>query len=146
MQTFLPYPDCRESAKVLDYRRLGKQRVEVLQLLKSFYDPYYGWKNHPAREMWRGYENALIDYGIAICDEWINRGYKDTCYEKILAFTDLNKTTVKPDWIGREDIHLSHKSRLIQKKPDHYKPLWPDIPDNLEYVWPVPLKSKGTSK
>ena len=63
MQTFLPTSNFAESAKYLDYRRLGKQRVEVLQLLNSFHKPNYkGWKNHPAREMWRGYENALVMY------------------------------------------------------------------------------------
>ena len=35
MQSFLPVPDFRESAKCLDMKRLGKQRVEVLILLKS---------------------------------------------------------------------------------------------------------------
>ena len=35
MQTFLPYPDFQISASVLDYRRLGKQRVECKQLLTA---------------------------------------------------------------------------------------------------------------
>lgn len=35
MQTFLPYPDFRQSAKVLDRARLGKQRVECLQLARA---------------------------------------------------------------------------------------------------------------
>lgn len=142
MQTFLPYSDFRESAKVLDTKRLGKQRVEVLQLLNSFFKPdYKGWKNHPAREMWRGYENGLVEYGLVICQVWKERGYKDTCYEKIQAFWNPSKPIVFPSWIGREDIHTSHKSRLIQKFSEHYRPLWPDVPDNLEYVWPVLLKS-----
>jgi hypothetical protein len=141
MQTFLPHASFAESAQVLDMKRLGKQRVEVLQLLNSFHKPNYkGWKNHPAREMWRGYENGLVKYGQVICVEWLSRGYKDTCYEKITAHTNPEKPFDLPPWIGREDIHLSHKSRLIQKFPEHYKPLWPDVPDNLEYVWPVPLK------
>jgi hypothetical protein len=123
-------------------KRLGKQRVEVLQLLNSLYKPNYkGWKNHPCREMWRGYEQALVVYGLAVCSEWKSRGYKDTCYEKINAFSK-NGDLIIPPWIGREDIHLSHKSRLIQKYPEHYKSLWPDAPDNLEYVWPVELKGK----
>ena len=57
MQTFLPYQSFKESAKSLDYRRLGKQRVEVLQLLNSIKklknkEPVKGWKNHPARKIW----------------------------------------------------------------------------------------------
>jgi hypothetical protein len=144
MQTFLPYSDFRESAKVLDTKRLGKQRVEVLQLLNSFHKPNYkGWKNHPAREMWRGYENGLVEYGKVICQVWKEKGYKDTCYEKISIYHDNSKPIVYPEWIGREDIHLSHKSKLIQKDPAHYKLIWPDVPDNLEYVWPIPLKGKS---
>ena len=137
MQTFLPYPDFVKSAESLDMKRLGKQRVEVLQLLNSFHKPNYkGWKNHPAREMWRGYEQALVVYGCAVCSVWKARGYKDTCFEKIANFTTKNPITL-PSWIGRDDVHLSHKSNLIRKHPDYYKPLWPDVPDNLEYIWPT---------
>jgi len=137
MQTFLPYSDFHESAKVLDMKRLGKQRVEVLQLLNSFHKPNYkGWKNHPAREMWRGYEQALVSYGLIICLEWKARGYKDTCYEKIQQFADLTKPLSFPKWIGDEQVHLSHKSNLIRKFPEHYKKIWPDVPDNIEYSWP----------
>jgi len=136
MQTFLPTSNFAESAKYLDYRRLGKQRVEVLQLLNSFHKPNYkGWKNHPAREMWRGYENALVMYGQAICNEWLSRGYKDTCFGKITAHYNGNLNSELPSWVGREDIHLSHKSNLIRKYPEYYKPFWPDVPDNLEYIW-----------
>lgn len=34
MQTFLPYPDFALSAKVLDNKRLGKQRLEAKQILE----------------------------------------------------------------------------------------------------------------
>ena len=138
MQTFLPYPDFVKSAESLDIKRLGKQRVEVLQLLNSFHKPNYkGWKNHPAREMWRGHEQALVVYGLAICSEWINRGDKDTCYDKINAFNTNKPSPIMPSWIGRDDVHLSHRSNLIRKHPAHYKPIWPDVPDNLEYIWPT---------
>jgi len=33
MQTFLPYPDLRDSVACLDNKRLGKQRVEAMQIL-----------------------------------------------------------------------------------------------------------------
>jgi len=35
MQTFLPYPDFEASLRALDYRRLGKQRLEALQLIRA---------------------------------------------------------------------------------------------------------------
>lgn len=52
VQTFLPYPDFAQSAQCLDRQRLGKQRVEVLQLLKALKGESKGWKNHPAAKMW----------------------------------------------------------------------------------------------
>jgi Pyrimidine dimer DNA glycosylase len=42
MQTFLPYPDFVACARVLDSRRLGKQRVEALQILRALLVPDYG--------------------------------------------------------------------------------------------------------
>ena len=69
MQTFLPFESFRESAKVLDDRRLGKQRVEALQIIKAITGqkrldgkPYKGWLNHPCSVMWRPYVNALKHY------------------------------------------------------------------------------------
>jgi hypothetical protein len=47
VQTFLPYPDFAESAQVLDQARLGKQRVEALQVLRAVTLPGYGWQSHP---------------------------------------------------------------------------------------------------
>ena len=60
MQTFLPYPDDRASAADLDDRRLGKQRVETLQILRALTWRTYGWQNHPAVRMWRGFVPALV--------------------------------------------------------------------------------------
>ena len=67
-------------------KRLGKQRVETLQILQTL---TYGskWRNHPAVKMWDGYIPALVEYGVAICEEWLARGYKDTCLEKVLSIS-----------------------------------------------------------
>ena len=61
MQTFLPYPSFEETASILDYRRLGKQRIEAFQIHNIITQPHYvgSWAHHPAVKMWRGYENAL---------------------------------------------------------------------------------------
>ncbi|HEY9473227.1 MAG TPA: MSMEG_6728 family protein, partial [Mycobacteriales bacterium] len=64
MQTFLPYPGFTDCAGVLDQRRLGKQRVEALQVLRGLTVPDYGWRHHPAVKMWAGYEEALVRYGL----------------------------------------------------------------------------------
>ena len=68
MQTFLPYKDFHKSASVLDRQRLGKQRVEALQILqvnlKVDANPTekVAWKYHPAVIMWRNHNTALLEY------------------------------------------------------------------------------------
>jgi hypothetical protein len=135
MQTFLPFPDYAKSAEVLDNRRLGKQRVECLQLLKALHDPSYGWKHHPATKMWRGHETSLVEYGVAVCLEWRRRGFKDTCLGKIAVY-GVRGNSPKPDWLTFEFCQ-SHQSNLIQKDPPFYGPKFPGVPKGLPYVWPV---------
>lgn len=136
MQTFLPYADFELSAAALDNKRLGKQRVETLQILKALTLPEYGWKNHPATKMWTGHTNALVEYGLAVCREWKSRGFKDTCYEKICDFR-RGWSVVKPTWLGDERVHSSHRSNLLRKDDTHYSQFgWVESND-LDYYWPV---------
>ena len=74
MQTFLPSPDFAASAAALDPRRLGKQRVEALQILRALTQGGSAWRNHPAVLMWKGYEEALVAYGVAVCQAWCALG------------------------------------------------------------------------
>ncbi len=142
MQTFLPYESYADSAKTLDRQRLGKQRVECLQILNVLLEvsPAKGWKNHPAVRMWRGHEPSLVTYTLAICQEWQGRGYKDTVADKVSQLRDIylqNESTDPPAWLGDVEFHLSHRSNLIRKLPEHYGKLWPQIPDTIPYYWPV---------
>ena len=148
MQTFLPYPDFAASAKVLDRARLGKQRVETFQLLRALTLPTYGWKNHPATRMWRGYVPALTKYGLVMTDAWIEAGFSDTVRPQVLEFAPEvdaipEQELEKPPWFGDEALHLSHRSNLIRKNPEHYIPLFPGTPPDLPYVWPVGKESAG---
>lgn len=144
MQTFLPYPDPIKSAKCLDYRRLGKQRIECLQILnvllgrsKPNKRGRIGWANHPAVLMWKGHERALVDYAVQMCDEWIGRGYKDTRRAILTSLIDMSQPIVYPMWMGDESFHIAHRSNLIRKKPEFYQPLWPNVRGDLPYVWPT---------
>lgn len=138
MQTFLPYDSFRDSAACLDRQRLGKQRVEVVQILNALAGESKGWVNHPATRMWRGYEMALVEYGLAVCDEWISRGYHDNCRKRIaeLAINFVGNTGYPP-WLGDPDFHESHQSNLVRKDPEHYREFFPDVSPDMNYVWPV---------
>ena len=135
MQTFLPYPDFAQSARCLDNRRLGKQRVECLQILKALSDPSYGWQNHPAVKMWRGYKNTLAVYGFEICLHWRERGFRDTLLDTFKYATDFKNEL--PPWLGNSDFHASHRSNLLRKDPIHYGQFCWTESNNLPYIWPI---------
>ena len=149
MQTFLPYADFERSARVLDAKRLGKQRVETIQIVRALTVPGYGWANHPAVLMWKGFEEALGRYGFVCCEVWTELGFGDTC--ALTIATDLREHGVTgvrnqgelaaagalPPWLGDEVVHRSHQSALVRKDPAHYRPLFPDVADDLPYHWPV---------
>lgn len=146
MQTFLPYPDFAATAAVLDHRRLGKQRVEALQVARGLTVPGYGWRHHPVVRMWKGHDEALAAYGVAICSEWCGRGFADTCRSKILLALgvdgplgqeELAASGRLPPWLGDEELHRSHRSSLLRKDPGWYGARFPGERDDLPYVWPV---------
>ena len=142
MQTFLPFSSFEESARVLDFRRLGKQRIECLQILIALNNPNYGWQNHPAVKMWKNHTKWLAKYGLTICTEWIGRGYNDTCYNKIFKFYNPDNSAInwmgkKPKFIGNEKFHASHRAALLFKNAEYYKQFnWKESPE-LNYIWLV---------
>lgn len=135
MQTFLPYADFHKSAAVLDYKRLGKQRVEAIQILNAIQGKSKGWVNHPCVKMWRGFEHALLDYADAMIQEWVKQGYKNTIDVSKLREQATGSYNL-PWWFGKEKFHISHQSNLLRKDYAYYSVFFPDVPDNLEYYWP----------
>jgi len=135
LQTFVPYADFEKSATHLDMRRLGKQRVETLQIINAIVSPDKGWKNHPATKMWRENVNGLSAYGVAICDEWISRGYKDTCRDKIISLVEPHAEDT-PYWWGDDRVHASHRSNLLRKLPEYYGVFGWSEDDSMPYFWP----------
>lgn len=139
MQTFLPYPNFIRTAECLDNKRLGKQRVETLQIMNALLEGR-GWVNHPATRMWAGFERCLLLYQEMICFEWVMRGYRDTCYVQTAEkFYDHRpaQPVIDPPWMNSARFHISHQSNLLRKNPQHYRQYFPDVPDDLPYVWPV---------
>lgn len=138
MQTFAPFTDFISCAEALDDRRLGKQRVEVVQILETLLGLNSGsWASHPAVLMWKGYEPALACYGGNVCHTWKERGFKDTCFGKIdklrrQAFfygsyegldTDVSLRTwefVMPPWWYSAYFHYTHCCNLIRKNEAFY--------------------------
>ena len=136
MQTFLPYKDFTLSAQCLDYRRLGKQRVEALQIFNALTGAstkdgreYKGWINHPATKMWEGYEEALLLYKNKMIEEWILRGYNNT-----MEMYGISENVEMPHWLGDERLHASHRSNLLRKDFEFYSKYgWREPDTSLSY-------------
>jgi len=133
MQTFLPYRDFRKSAQCLDYRRLGKQRVEAKQIytIVSGEKTTGGWINHPAVVMWHGFPNLLAYYYNEMVDEWIGRGYNNS-----MKYIHVPPSVDEPLWLGDNKFHDSHKSNLLRKEPTFYAQYNWNVEPSLPYVWP----------
>lgn len=132
MQTFLPVADFKESAKILDYRRLGKQRVEARQILNALQGKSKGWVNHPATKMWKGYEPALEQYLREMILGWKSLGYKNT-----MTIPEKDSNIIYPPWFKDENFHAAHRSNLLRKKPEYYSKFGWKENANLPYIWPV---------
>lgn len=174
MNTFLPYSDYEQSARVLDRAREGKQRVETKQIIIALEqgpsilyrkprfkkDPearyVYGpvpivlpegheirktpWFFHPATQAWRDRIYQLSVYGTVMCAEWKRRGYQDSLlpwFEQVRErYADSN--TSVPSWVSDAEVTRAYQSNLIRKNPAYYRPFFPNIPDNLPYIWHKP--------
>lgn len=136
MQTFLPCVDFKETFSCLDRQRLGKQRVEAMQIYNIIAGKTNkkGWINHPAVLMWIGFENALALYHNLCISEWINRGYKNNMSLICVDFNNL----IMPKWVN--DIFCSyHRGTLLHKNYDWYSQFgWKEEP-KYEYLWPTKI-------
>ncbi len=139
MQTFLPQPFIGMGLRELDYRRLGKQRVEAWQLLTAITEGGR-WAAHPAAIMWSRYPYGLAEYGLLTCAIWIDCGYKDTLKPKFEKFLGKRKAQ-RPWWFGMEAFHAAHRSNLKRKDPKHYAHYKERT--TLEYIWPGATPADG---
>lgn len=156
MQTFLPYPGFKKSAYTLDFKRLGKQRLECHQILATLatveyyksiysYDPKLlaskrktiPWANHPAVKMWEGFTDALKEYTNAIILEWVDRKGKNNYPLHDLPRDEQGNLTITyPAWLGDDRLHASHRSNLLRKAYVFYMQYdWLE-PPTLPYWWP----------
>lgn len=134
----------------------------MVQIANALSGTRPGWKSHPAVRMWEGHTFSLLDYGEAMCIEWISRGYRDSCRARIAEI----RCSVDPDsehvvailaegsygegkglpalgpapwWLGNAAFHFAHRCNLVRKHPSHYGALFPDVlPEhiNTPYLWP----------
>lgn len=160
MQTFIVNRNFLWSAYCLDNKRLGKQRVECLQIYNALQkrknNEKGGWVNHPAVLMWENFEEHLKAYQCAIFQVWRDRGFKNNMKliaPRIKLSTRLicqgtNDTCVDwewyennpPWWLKDDRLIDTHKAALYRKDPKRYD-LFAEYntPENQHYYWPITI-------
>lgn len=153
MQTFLPVPDFWGSATLLDRGRLGKQRLETMQIMQALtglrcddgtgepvpHPAPPSVEKHWVTALWRGHELALWRYQREVVREWVSRGYRDACWAKTdrLFRAAGMPGDDRPPWLGDEEFHAQHRARLVAKDPGLYGPLFPGTApiDDYDFKW-----------
>lgn len=151
MQTFMTHMSFGRTARALDDRRLGKQRLEAMQTLDQITMGQGGYPNHPINRAWTGYEYGLAVYGMFMCLEWTSRGFADNMIFKFHdAVEEMRKEMEagerllfeNPPWLDDKDILRSHRSNLVRKQREgtvtgrDYARDFRGTPANMPYLWP----------
>ena len=138
VNTFIIANTPQQCAKLLDYRRLGKQRVEAYQIINILTNKTNSksWSNHPATKMWKDHVDALKYYYNCCVREWIERKYKNN-----MQLYEINEENiVLPWWFTWKPLQLSHQCSLLRKDNDHYKNIFKLKENEKEfmdhgYIW-----------
>ncbi|MGC8583310.1 MAG: pyrimidine dimer DNA glycosylase/endonuclease V [Thermoproteus sp.] len=155
MQIFRPYVDWSKSARVLDNRRLGKQRVEAKQVIMAILrrmgvlnDGRRGWLNHPVVLMYyndgRPYLDDLVGYFEATVAEWRFRGFRNEI--SLADIMPLIKSATSAPGTPITHVHeVEYRRVLLLKDPCYYIDRFPreEIEEVLE-TEPVPIKGVNT--
>lgn len=152
LNTWLPYDNYAESADILTDRHIFMQLQDCTKLLYWLTEmplnrrtPSKAQLEHPCVIQWRGYVPSLYDYTLEIMMVAYERSSLTNKQEQISEMAEninildglvSNMKEETPSWLGNEDYHLSHKSNLIRLSRSAYESIWPDVPDNLELIWP----------
>ena len=119
----IPFADFNKCAKCFDSRTLTRQCIAILRLLRHYYKnrfyDYHRSRHNLSQEeinsdasLWRNYQQILVEYGMVLAQERLNRGFNDAFLLHIAAFkTDI--PSYRPKWLGWELLHQSHRSALL---------------------------------
>jgi hypothetical protein len=113
--TFVVSSVPEDTFRILDSKRLGKQRIEAQTIIKTLEGKITGYHDHPIIFMWVGYVDALKYYFNCCVDEWVNRGYKNN-----LEKYEVKENVTFPFWFSNKQVHESMKASLLRKDGEYY--------------------------
>lgn len=145
VNTFILTNSPKECAKLLDYKRLGKQRVEAYQIVNIIIGEQKGFSNHPIAHVWKDHVESLKYYTNCMIDEWINRGYKNTMVKYDLP--DYTEDQL-PWWYKNKQLQYCNMASLARKDPKFYSGVFtfPSEYEHHGYIWMNKVKPEHLEK
>lgn len=125
-----------ETAKVIDNKRTGKQRVEAKQLLNILLDrnTSSAWKNHPVLKMWIPWSEALKLYYNCFVNEWISRGFRNNMLYEAINEEALEFQSI-PLFITNKHFVNRMKANLLSKDENFYNKYKWNVQAKTGYYW-----------
>lgn len=126
MQVFIigsPY----ETAMFLDKKRLNKQIVECIQMLKALEGLSKGWRNHPCTIQYDKHRYWLWVYMLCLA------AYREEQYFNSILFSEVCER-YKPEF-HTDEYFEQMKRRLYTKDKEHYS-YWSELGESNEnWYW-----------
>src|SRR5690606_39436406 len=71
------------------------------------------------------------------CAATIQTDFEAATHRRLIrSWSALRTAGELPPWLGDPDFHRAHQSALLRKNREYYLRYFPDVPDDLPYVWP----------
>lgn len=148
MLTLLPFASFQKSAASFFDATLVQQLQEVESILNVIHrvnNEISSWDFSPSVLMWTEHVPQLCAYGLAMCDEVVNRrdivlsAMTHSAEEKINwhfnCATSGQYTLLTPFWFGLPILHESHQAELI-RRDKKYDSVF-ETSDKVPLYWPV---------
>lgn len=123
-------------SKKFVYSPLTRRLTKAIEKWSIRQTPYY---THPATKMWIGYVAALKVYTNTMLLTVLRNKTHNVVVFGPYDIQERHAGPIEyPPWLGDEQVHTSHKSRLLTKDYDFYSQYGWRVPKDLDYVWPNP--------
>jgi hypothetical protein len=110
-RVFIPYHSFKKCAICLDIPELKAAQIAVLRILNYL-------KQHVERqetaEIWRGYNQALIRYGIYVAEEYVQRGGSGKVLDYLKTLVVRGPWT-KPNWVYDGHTLDNNRKHLLRR-------------------------------
>lgn len=155
MITYIPYSNFTQCAMVLPDDLLEIQVNDATELFITAVTGREKWKNTGSAVLWRDCPVKLYQYAQAMAmeldqrnvseGEWLAKVSEIVWDAMKTGHIDETNANFQPWWLGKTGLHLSHRSMLLEKRPQHFGSIFESgLRPGMGFTWldyrpPVPV-------